>query len=174
MNKPLRYVAAGSAYLAPPLLLVSDILLIQFISEPGLLVQRIALIVFMPAIAAVVVLAHHRARWPVAAAAALAILGGVAIVIRQGFLAGPMRPPAVLFPLGLLLLSAAMIGTTMSRRIAALIAAGALLFPVAHMSGAPVALIAGDVVFLAAFWSLATQMTRAASPIGVESGASRG
>ena len=51
MNKLLRYLAAGSAYLAPPLLLVSDILLIQFISEPGLLVQRIALIVFMPAIA---------------------------------------------------------------------------------------------------------------------------
>jgi hypothetical protein len=42
------------------------------------------------------------------------------------------------------------------------------------MSGAPVALIAGDVIFLAAFWSLATQVTRAASPIGVESGASRG
>lgn len=174
MNKPLRYLAAGSAYLAPPLLLASDILLIQFISEPGLLVQRIALIVFMPAIAAVAVLAHHRARWQTGFGAALAILGALAIVIRQGFLAGPMRPPAVLFPLGLLVLSGAMIGTTVSRRIAALIAAGALLFPLAHMSGVPAALIGGDVIFLAAFWSLATQMTRAASPIAVESGPSRG
>jgi len=84
------YVAAGSAYLAPPLLLASDILLIQFISEPGLLVQRIALIVFMPAIAAVVVLAHHRARWQVGAGAAIAIVGALAIVIRQGLLAGQM------------------------------------------------------------------------------------
>jgi len=174
VNKPLRYVAAGSAYLAPPLLLASDILLIQFISEPGLLVQRIALIVFMPAIAAVVVLAHHHARWQVGAGAAIAIVGALAIVIRQGFLAGPMRPPAVLFPLGLLVLSAAMIGTTVSRRIAALIAAGALLFPLAHMSGVAAALIGGDLIFVAAFWSVATQLMRTALPIAVETGASRG
>ena len=143
MNKLLRYLAAGSAYLAPPLLLVSDILLIQFISEPGLLVQRIALIVFMPAIAVVVVLAKYGARWPVGAGAALAVVGALAIVIRQGVLAGPMRPPAVLFPLG-------------------------------HMSGAPAALIGGDVIFSAAFWSLATQMTRTAPPVLTEAGASGG
>jgi hypothetical protein len=174
VNKTLRYVAAGSAYLAPPLLLASDILLIQFISQPGLLVQRFALIVFVPAIVGIAVLAHHRARWQVGAGAALAILGALAIVIRQGFLAAPTRPPAVLFPLGLLVLSGAMIGTTVSRRIAALIAAGALLFPLAHVSGVPAALIGGDVIFLAAFWSLATQMTRGASPIAVHAGASRG
>ena len=174
MNKPLRHVAAGSAYLAPPLLLASDILLIQFISEPGLLVQRIALIVFVPAIVGIALLAHQRARWQTGAGAALAVLGALAIVIRQGLLAAPTRPPAVLFPLGLLVLSGAMIGTTVSRRIAALIAAGALLFPLAHMSGVPAALIGGDVIFLAAFWSLATQMTRVESPIAVESGASRG
>jgi hypothetical protein len=174
VNKPLRYVAAGSAYLAPPLLLASDILLIQFISEPGLLVQRIALIVFVPAIIGVAILAHQRARWQMGAGAALAVLGALAIIIRQGLLAAPTRPPAVLFPLGLLVLSGAMIGTIVSRRIAALIAAGALLFPLAHMSGVPAALIGGDVLFLAAFWSLATRMTRAASPIAVQSGASRG
>jgi hypothetical protein len=173
VKKLLRYLAAGSAYLAPPLLLASDILLIQFISEPGLLVQRIAVIVFMPAIAGVALLAHPRG-WPMGGAAAVALVGALAIVIRQGFLAAPIRPPAVLFPLGLLLLSAAMIGTMVSRRIAALIAAGALLFPLAHMSGAPAALIGGDVMFVAAFWSLATQMTRAASPIAVGSGAFRG
>jgi hypothetical protein len=174
VNKPLRYLAAGSAYLAPPLLLASDILLIQFISEPGLLVQRIAMIVFVPAIAAVAVLAHHRARWQMGFGAALAIVGALAIIIRQGFLAGPTRPPAVLFPLGLLVLSGAMIGTTVSRRIAALIAAGALLFPLAHMSGVPAALIGGDVIFLAAFWSLARRMTRAEPEVAVQSGASGG
>lgn len=174
VNKPLRYLAAGTAYLAPPLLLLSDILLIRFISQPGLFVQRIALIVFIPAIVAVAVLAHDRARWQMGGGAALAILGALAIVIRQGFLAAPTRPPAVLFPLGLLVLSGAMIGTTVSRRIAALIAAGALLFPLAHMSGVPAALIGGDVIFLAAFWSLATQMTRGASAVAVESSASRG
>jgi len=174
VNKPLRYVAAGSAYLAPPLLLASDILLIQFISEPGLLVQRIALIVFIPALVAVAVVAHDRARWQMGGGAALAILGALAIVIRQGFLAAPTRPPAVLFPLGLLVLSGAMIGTTVSRRIAALIAAGALLFPLAHMSGVPAALIGGDVIFLAAFWSLAKRMARADSQIAAQSTASRG
>jgi len=174
VNTPLRYVAAGSTYLAPPLLLVSDILLIQFISEPGLLVQRIALIVFIPAIVAVAVVAHNRARWQMGGGAAVAILGALAIVIRQGVLAAPIRPPAVLFPLGLLALSGAMIGTTVSRRIAALIAASALLFPIAHMSGAPVALIGGDVLLLAAFWALAKRMTRAESPIAVQPSASRG
>jgi hypothetical protein len=173
VNKPLRYLAAGSAFLAPPLLLVSDILLIQFISEAGLLVQRIALIVFVPAIVGVAMLAHQRARWQMGAGAALAVLGALAIVIRQGLLAAPTRPPAVLFPLGLLVLSGAMIGTTVSRRIAALIAAGALLFPLAHMSGVPAALIGGDLIVLTAFWSLATRMTRAESHIAVESNASR-
>jgi hypothetical protein len=174
VNKPLRYVAAGSAYLAPPLLLVSDILLVQFISEPGLLVQRIALTVFIPAIVAVALVAHERARWQVGGAAAIAILGALAIVIRQGFLAAPIRPPAVLFPLGMLALSGAMLGTTVSPRVAALIAASALLFPVAHMSGAPVALIGGDVLLLAAFWSLAKRMMRAGSPVVVQPTASRG
>ena len=174
MNKPLRYVAAGSAYLAPPLLLVSDILLIQFISESGLLVQRIALTMFIPAIAAVVVLARPSARWQAGAGAAIAILGALAIVIRQGFLAAPIRPPALLFPLGLLALSAAMMSTTVSRRIAALIAAGAFLFPLALMSGLPAALIGGDVMFIAVFWWLATQLMRAASPIAVHAGVSRG
>ena len=174
MNKPLRYVAAGSAYLAPPLLLLSDILLIQFLSEPGLLVQRIALIVFIPAIVAVAVVAHSRARWQISAGAALAILGALAIVIRQGFLAAPTRLPAVLFPLGLLVLSGAMIGTTVSRRVAALVAAGALLFPLAHTSGVPAALIGGDLIFLAAFWSLAKQMTRPDARIAVQRSASRG
>jgi hypothetical protein len=67
-----------------------------------------------------------------------------------------------------------MIGTTVSRRIAALIAASALLFPIAHTSGAPVALIGGDVLLLAAFWSLAKRMTRVESPIAVQPSASRG
>ena len=174
MYKLLRYLAAGSAYLAPPLLLVSDILLIQFISEPGLLVQRIALTVFIPAIATVVVLVSHRSRWQVGAGAAIAILGALAIVIRQGFLVAPIRVPALLFPLGLLVLSVAMIGTTVSWRITALVAAGALLFPLAHTSGLPAALIGGDLMFIAAFWSLATRLTRTGSAIAVHASATRG
>ena len=158
MKRSLRYLGAASAYLAPPLLLVSDILLVQFISEPGLLTQRIALAVFIPAIAAVAVVAHDRAQWQIAGGALLAILGALAIVIRPAFLAAPTRPPSVLFPLGLLVMSAAMIGSVVSRRVAALIGAGALLFPLAHMSGVPAALIGSDVIFLAAFWSLAARI----------------
>ena len=33
MNKPLRYLAAAAAYLGPPLLLASDMLLVLFISD---------------------------------------------------------------------------------------------------------------------------------------------
>jgi hypothetical protein len=163
MNKPLRYAAAGAAFVAPPLLMVSDILLIMFISEPGLIMQRIALIAFMPAIIGVAVLGHDRARWQMAGGAGLVVLGALAIVIRSSFLAAPTRPPAVLFPLGLLVMSGAMIGSTVSRRIAALIGAGALLFPLAHISGVPAALIGGDVILLAAFWPLATKMIRSKS-----------
>jgi hypothetical protein len=58
----------------------------------------------------------------------------------------------------LLVLSGAMIGSTVSRRVAALIGAGALLFPLAHMSGVPAALIGGDAIYLTAFWMLAPRM----------------
>jgi hypothetical protein len=158
MYKPLGYLTAAAAYLGPLLLLASDVLLVLFISTPGLLLQRVALGVLIPAIAGVAVLAHDRAQWQVGAGAALAALGALAIVIRPAFLVAPTRPPAVLFPLGLLVLSGAMIGSTVSRRIAALIGAGALLFPLAHMSGVPAALIGGDIIFLVAFWSLGTRM----------------
>lgn len=160
MHTSLAYVAAGAAFLAPPLLLVSDILLLMFISDPGLLMQRLALSLFVPAIAGVAVLAHERAQWQITAGAALAVLGAVAIVIRGSFLAAPTRPPAVLFPLGLLVMSGAMIGSTVSRRVAALIGAGALLFPLAHLSGVPAALIADDVILLAAFWMLGMRLAR--------------
>ena len=158
MYKPLGYLSAAAAYLGPPLLLASDVLLVLFISTPGLLLQRVAFGVLIPAIAGVAVLAHDRARWQVGAGAALAALGALAIVIRPAFLVVPTRPPAVLFPLGLLVLSGAMIGSTVSRRVAALIGAGALLFPLAHLSGVPAALIGGDVIFLTAFWMLAPRM----------------
>ena len=165
MNTQLRYLAAGAAYLAPPVLLASDVLLIMFISTPGLITQRVALGLFVPAIIGVAVLAHDRAQWQIAAGAGLAVLGALAMVIRPGFLAAPTRPPAVIFPLGLLVMSGAMIGSTVSRRIAALIGAGALLFPLAHISGVPAALIGGDVIFLAAFWMLAPRMIRGESRI---------
>ena len=160
MREPLASLAAGAAFLAPPVLLASDVLLIMFISDAGLLTQRIALSLFVPAIVGVALLAHDRAQWQIAAGAALAVLGAMAIVIRPGFLAAPTRPPAVLFPLGLLVMSGAMIGSTASRRVAALVGAGALLFPLAHQSGVPAALIGGDVIFLVAFWMLGARMVK--------------
>ncbi len=164
MYKPLAWLAAGAAFLAPPLLLASDILLILFVSEPGLMLQAVALVLFVPAIAGVAVFARGRAPWQTAAGAALTALGALAMVIRPSVLAAPTRPPAVLFPLGLLVLSAAMIGSKVSRRVAALIGAGALLFPLAHQSGVPAAVIIGDLLFLVALWSLAARMLRFESP----------
>jgi len=158
MNQSLGRLAAGAAFLAPPVLLVSDILLILFISEPGLMLQAVAFSVFVPAIVGVAVFADERARWQITAGAGLAVLGALAMVIRPAVLAAPTRPPAVLFPLGLLVMSGAMIGTKVSRRVAALIAAGALLFPLGHLSGVPAALIGGDLIFLVAFWTLARRM----------------
>jgi hypothetical protein len=53
-----------------------------------------------------------------------------------------------------------MIGSKVSRQIAAFLGAGALLFPLAHQSGVPAALIAADLIFLAAFWTLGRRMVR--------------
>ena len=159
MRQLFAYLTAGAAFLAPLLLLVSDILLVQLKSEPGLMTQRIALSVFIIAIAGVAVYARGRAPWQIRGGAALAILGALAIVIRQSFLAAPVRPPAVLLPLGLLVMSSAMIGSNVPRQVAAFIAAGALLFPLARQSGVPAALIGGDVILLIAFWSLGRRMT---------------
>lgn len=160
-SRALNAVAAGSAFLAPPLLLAADAFLVMFISTPGLILQRIALALFVPAIAGAANLGYDRARWQVSAGAALAAVGAGAIAFMPEALVVPVRPPAVLFPLGLLVMSSAMIASSVPRRVAALIAAGALLFPLAHVSGVPAALIGGDVVFLAAFWSLGPLMMRA-------------
>lgn len=155
-----RYAAAVAAFLAPPLLLVSDILLILFISTPGLLIQRIALTIFVIAVIGVAAFARGRAQWQTSGGAGLAVLGAVAIVVRQSFLAAPVRPPAVLLPLGLLVMAGALIGSIVSRRTAALIAAGAILFPLAHQSGVPAALVLCDLMFIVSFWSIARAMLR--------------
>jgi hypothetical protein len=160
MYRPLAYLTSAAAFLAPPVLLASDILLILFISEPGLMLQAVALVLWVPAIVGVAVFARERAAWQTAAGAGLAVLGAIAMVVRPSSLAAPARPPAVLFPLGLLVLSGAMIGSKVSRRVAALIGAGALLFPLAHQSGVPAALVASDLIFLAAFWTLAARIIR--------------
>jgi len=163
MYRPLAYLAAGSAFLAPPVLLASDILLIRFISEPGLIVQRVALILFVPAIAGVAMLAP-RARRPMAGGAALAVVAAAIIVYRQSWLAAPMRPPAILFPLGLLVVSGAMIRSSVPRWVATVVGAGALLFPLAHQSGVAAALVADDALLLTAFWRLAWPMAESRSP----------
>jgi len=161
---PLAFLAAAAAYVAPAALLAADVALVMYISTPGLFLQKIAMALFVPAIGGAAILAHDRAQWQVMAGAGLAAIGAAAIVLTPEALVVPTRVPAVLFPLGLLVLSAAMIGSAVSRRVAALIAAGALLFPLAHVSGVPAALIGDDVIFLAAFWMLAPRMMRLAKP----------
>jgi hypothetical protein len=47
-----------------------------------------------------------------------------------------------------------------SRRTAAFIAAGAILFPLAHQSGVPAALVACDLLFVVSFWSIARALLR--------------
>jgi hypothetical protein len=156
--RPLAFVAGAAAYAAPVLMLASDVALITYRSVPGIALQRIALTLFVPAIGGVLMLAHDRSRWQRGAGAALAALGAAAIALAPATLVMPTRPPAVLFPLGLLILSSAMIGSSVSRRVAALVAAGALLFPLAHISGVAAALVSGDVILLVAFWSLAPRV----------------
>ena len=156
--RPLAFVAGAAAYAAPVLMLAADVALVTYRSVAGLALQRMALTLFVAAIGGVLILTHDRARWQMGAGAAVAALGAAAIALAPGALVTPTRPPAVLFPLGLLILSSAMIGSSVSRRVAALIAAGALLFPLAHLSGVPAALIGGDVILLAAFWQLAPRM----------------
>ena len=157
---PFALLAAGAAYVAPVVLLSADVALVRFMSTPGLALQRIGLALLVPAIAGAAMLAHDRARWQVGAGAVLAGVGAAAIAWTPEVLVTPTRPPAILFPLGLLVLSAAMIGSAAPRRVAALIGAGALLFPLAHVSGVAAALLGDDIIFLAAFWLLAPRMLR--------------
>ena len=162
---PLGYVAAAAAVAAPPLLVASDIALVMFISTPGLILQRLALALFALAAGGMVRVARPHLRWPAALGAAVAAIGAIAIALNPGTLVVAIRPPAVLFPLGLLVMSGAAIGSDTSRRAAGLMGAGALLFPFGHISGLPPLLIGGDVLLLVAFWLLAARMMNAESRI---------
>jgi hypothetical protein len=155
---PLASVTAAAAVAAPPLLVASDIALVMFISTPGLILQRLAVGLFAPAVAGVVLVAQSHLRWAAGLGAVLAAIGASAIVLRPETLVVAILPPAVLFPFGLLVLSGAIIGSATLRRAAALMGAGALLFPFGHISGLPPLLIGGDVLLLAAFWLLAPLM----------------
>src|SRR5258705_13030040 len=101
MYKPLAWLAAGAAFLAPPLLLASDILLILFVSEPGLMLQAVPLFLFVPAIAGVAGVARRRAPRATAAGPPPPAPGAPAVVIRPRALAPPPRPPPGPLPLGL-------------------------------------------------------------------------
>jgi hypothetical protein len=155
---PLRYVAAAAAIAAPLLLVASDIALVMFVSTPGLALQRLALALFAVAVCGVILVVEDHLRWPAALGAAIAAIGAIAIVLNPGTLVVAIVPPAVLFPLGLLVMSGATFGFDAARRASALMAVGALLFPFGHISGLPPLLIGGDVLLLAAFWSLARTM----------------
>jgi len=155
---PIAYATAAAAVAAPPLLVASDIALVMFISTPGLILQRLAVGLFGPAVAGVVLIAQSHLRWAAALGAALAIIGASAIVLSPETLVVAIFPPAVLFPFGLLVLSGATIGSATLRRPAALMGVGALLFPFGHISGLPPLLIGGDGLLLAAFWMLAPRM----------------
>ena len=157
---PLVYVTAVAAVVAPPLLVASDIALVMFISTPGLILQRLALALFAPAVAGVTLVAHSRLRWAAALGAGLAAIGAIAIVRRPETLVIALFPPAVLFPIGLLVMSGAMLGSATSRRAAVLMGVAALLFPFGHISGLPPLLLGGDVLLLAAFWMLALLMAK--------------
>jgi hypothetical protein len=154
------YVAAVAACIAPPVLLGSDIALVRFISTPGLILQRIALVLFIPALAGIGMIAGVRARRQVGAAAMLAIIGAAAIAMRPEALVVPIRPPAILFPVGLLAVAAALLGSDL-RRVGGLMAAGAALFPVGHVGGSAPVLFASDALLLVAFWQLARRMASA-------------
>ena len=133
----------------------------MFISTPGLILQRLALALFVLAVAGVALVARSHLRWAAVLGAALAAVGAIAIVRRPETLVIALFPPAVLVPIGLLVMSGAILGSATSRRAAVLMAVGALLFPFGHISGLPPLLIGGDVLLLAAFWMLALQMANA-------------
>jgi len=165
MHQPLAYFAAGAAFAAPAMLLASDVLLLRFVSEPGLALQKVALIVFVPALAWVPALVQGRARWLAIGGAAVSAIGAIAIVVRPTMLNIPLVPPAVLFPLGLLVLAVVMNRAGAWRGEPYLLAAGALIFPPAHISGVAAALVLCDILLIAAFWMLAGHMAHAKSQI---------
>jgi hypothetical protein len=137
----------------------SDVALVMFISTPGLILQRLALALFAPAAAGVALVAQNQLRWVAVLGAAVAAIGAIAIVLRPETLVIALFPPAVFFPLGLLVTSGAIVGSDVSRRAAVFMGVAALLFPFGHISGLPLLLIGGDLLLLAAFWMLAPSMT---------------
>src|SRR5258705_13531926 len=100
MYKPLAWLAAGAAFLAPPLLLASDILLLLFVSEPGLMLQAVALVLFVPAIAGVAGVGGGRAPWQTGGGGPLTGPRALGVVLRPHGVAAPTRPPPGVFPLG--------------------------------------------------------------------------
>lgn len=82
--------------------------------------------------------------------------------------------PGILFPLGLLVLSVALFRSrAVPRPLALLLALGAILFPIGHAVRITFALIAGDVVLVAAFGWLAAVLsssTRAVTPAAAQGG----
>jgi uncharacterized protein YciI len=91
--------------------------------------------------------ARGRAQWQIGGGAALAVLGALAIVIKQSFLAAPVRRPRCCCRR----LAGDVRSVDRLNRVpphGALIAAGAILFPLAHQSGVPAALILCDLLLV--------------------------
>lgn len=70
--------------------------------------------------------------------------------------------PGILFPLGLLVLSIGLMhGRILPLGTSLLLALGAVLFPIGHAAGVVPAIVVGDLVLLAAFFSLLVARTTA-------------
>ena len=159
MPSVVRVALSLCAFAAPVTLLASDLALVTYRSTPGLVLQRVALVLFMVALVGVAAGAANPRRVLVIAGCALAIAGAAIIVLRPEMLAAPLRVPAALFPIGLLVTAVARLGSRPSSRSAALLAIGAILFPLGHVSGSAAALVVSDVAFFVSLGPLAHPST---------------
>ena len=180
-------VARSCAFAAPLFLLAGDAA--QLINPDRLLwtvLLWVAFVLFVPAVIGLEAVIHRRAPILALTGGALALIGAIAgatmqaffravIVLRNGGLSDAVTTlrqesaialttlmPGIFFPVGLLILA---IGLWRSRVapawMAAVLAAGAVLFPIGHAAGFRPALILGDVVLLVAFAGVAARINPA-------------
>lgn len=183
-SAPLWRFAFICAFLAPLILLIGDtIAVINFLSISWTLLLWLSFLCFIPALAGLAIAVQQRAPLLGLVGGMVVLIGTMAgagmqayfragILLQQGgqdnavaFLRTqsvmPLttQVPGIAFPVGLLILAAAIWRSRIAPAwIAGVLAIGAVLFPIGHAARVSWALLGGDLVLLVAFVAIAQRI----------------
>ena len=181
MNNSLFPVAKACAVFAPVLLLAGDLFhLARSGSVLWTILLWLAFVLFLPALAGLVIAIHVRSPAIAIAGGIFALIGTLAGASMQSFfralivlrsasygdaatflashsmIAPTILAPGIFFPIGLLVLSGGIFHARVAPVwVAATLAIGAALFPIGHAAEVGWALVTGDLLLLAAFCGIA-------------------